>query len=123
MTEFRLPFPPSVNQMYLNNKGRGRGRIPSPEYTAWKDQAAWELKAQKIAPFDGRVEVHIDLDESRRGDADNRIKAVLDLLVRHKILRGDSKRFVRRVSAGWEAITGCRVSILKLNSLMETKNV
>lgn len=89
----------------------GRRRARSKEYDAWREQAAWELKAQKIKPIDGRVEVKIDLDESRRGDADNRTKAVLDLLVGQKILRGDSKKFVRRVSIGWEAITGCRVSI------------
>jgi Holliday junction resolvase RusA-like endonuclease len=112
--ELRLPFPVSVNDMYINNKGRtGRGRKPSPEYLAWKDHAGWELKAQKPKPIEGRVEITIDLDESRRGDADNRIKPVLDLLVQHGVLRGDSKKFVRRVSAGWEAVAGCRVSIVQ----------
>ena len=122
MTEIRLPFPPSVNQMFINNHGAGRGRRKSREYRAWQDQAAWELKAQKVRPFENIVEVHIDLDNTRRGDADNRTKAVLDLLVGQNVLRGDSKRFVRRVSIGWEAITGCRVRILKLNSRMETEN-
>lgn len=111
--ELRLPFPPSVNDMFLNNKGRGRGRILSPEYRAWKDQAAWELKAQRAKPVEGRVEVVIDLDESRRGDADNRTKPVLDLLVQNGVLRGDSKKFVKRVSTGWEAVAGCRVSIIR----------
>lgn len=110
--EIRLPFPPSVNDMYLNNKGAGRGRKPSPEYRAWKNQAGWELKAQHAKAVGGIVEVRIDLDDSRRGDADNRIKAVLDLLVEHRVLRGDSKKFVKRVSAGWETVAGCRVSII-----------
>ena len=120
MTEIRLPFPPSVNDMYANNKGaRGRGRYPSKEYEAWKDQAGWELNAQHVKPIDGVAEVRIDLDSTRRGDADNRIKAVLDLLVSHKILRGDSKKYIRRVSAGWEAVAGCRVSIITDSPHME----
>lgn len=109
MMEFRLPFPPSVNSMFINVRGRGRAR--TKDYDAWREQAAWELAAQKVKPVNERVEIKIDLDETRRGDADNRTKAVLDLLVGQKILRGDSKKFVRRVSIGWEAITGCRVSI------------
>jgi hypothetical protein len=36
------------------------------------------------------------------------------LLVRHGVLRGDSKKFVKRVSSGWEAVAGCRVSILPI---------
>lgn len=109
MTEFRLPFPPSVNDMFLNNKGRGRGRIISPDYRAWKEQAQWELNAQHVKPFQGRAIVTIDLDETRRGDCDNRNKAVLDVLVSHGVLAGDSKKHVKRVSIGWEPITGCRV--------------
>ena len=111
MTEFRLPFPPSVNDMFLNNKGRGRGRIPSPDYRAWKDHAGWELNAQRVKPFQGRAIVHIDLDDTRQGDCDNRAKPVLDLLVKQKVLAGDSKRHVKRVSIGWEKLTGCRVAI------------
>ena len=112
MTEFRLPFPPSVNEMYVTNKsGRGRGRYPSDEYKAWKDHAAWELNAQKAKTFHGRAIVHIDLDDTRQGDCDNRAKAVLDILVTTKVLTGDSKKHVKRVSIGWEKITGCRVAL------------
>lgn len=130
MIEIRLPFPPSVNGMFKNVRGRGRAR--TDEYDAWRDQAGWELKAQHIKPIEGQAEITIDLDHSRRGDADNRTKAVLDLLVAHKILRGDSKKYVRRVSIGWEAVAGCRVSIVtdnpqqgkaaRLNSGMEVEN-
>ena len=111
LTEIRLPFPVSVNAMYLNNKGRGRGRIASPELRAWKEQAGWELKAQRVKPFDQRVIVHIDLDDSRQGDADSRCKCVLDLLVSSGVLKDDRKKYVKRVSIGWEKLTGCRVAI------------
>lgn len=113
MTEFRLPFPPSVNAMYSNVAGRGR--VPTDDYKKWKNNAGWELQAQRIKPVAGQVEIKIDLDQSRRGDADNRTKAVLDLLVTHGVIKNDSKKFVRRVSIGWEAVTGCRVSITPTN--------
>lgn len=111
MIELYLPFPPSVNAMYLNNKGRGRGRIPTPEYSAWKDQAAWELKAQKPPKITERCTVEIHIDDKRQGDADNRAKAVLDLLVSGGVLLGDSKKYVKGTYCGWEPVTGCRVRI------------
>ena len=107
--EIRLPFPPSVNSMFINV--RGKGRAPSKDYTKWKFDAGWELKAQKPRPVQYRCLIDIDLDETRMGDADNRSKAVLDLLVAHRIIPDDSKLHVKRVSTGWEPITGCRVRI------------
>ena len=110
--EIRLPFPPSVNDMYANNKGRGRGRKPSAEYEAWKLDAGHKLNRQPHSLFKPRAIVFIDIDEKRQGDADNRAKPVLDLLVKHGVLAGDSKRYVKRVSIGWEAVDGCRVKLL-----------
>ena len=70
------------------------------------------LRRQKPKAFEGRAEVIIDLDEHGRGDADNRCKVVLDVLVRHGVLHDDSKKYVKRVSVGWEpGITGCRVTL------------
>lgn len=109
--EFRLPFPPSVNDMFLNNRGRGKGRIKSPDYRAWIEQSLWELNAQRVKPFLERAIIHIDLDDTRNGDCDNRAKPVADVLVAAGILRGDSKKHVKRVSVGWEPITGCRVRV------------
>ena len=111
--EIRLPFPVSVNDMYANNKKGGRGRFPSSEYKAWKADASDALYKQRTRPVLGRCEVRIDLDDTRKGDADNRAKPVLDALVAHGILGGDSKKYVRRVSIGWERLTGCRVAILE----------
>jgi Holliday junction resolvase RusA-like endonuclease len=112
MIELRLPFPPSVNAMFLNSPNlRGKGRIPSPEYKAWKVEAGKELLLQAPSKIEGPVRITIDLDDTRRGDCDNRNKSILDLLVAHRVIEGDSKRIVRRVSIGWEQITGCRVRI------------
>ena len=107
--ELRLPFPPSTNNLHINV--RGRGRVSSPDYRKWKIDAGRELELQNPRPFSARCEIRIDLDDKRQGDAANREKAVVDLLVSHGVLSGDSKKYVKRVSIGWEKITGCRVMI------------
>ena len=107
-----LPFPPSVNGMFLNM--RGRGRVKAPAYRAWISQAGADILRQVCTPCFAdhhRVSITIDLDDKRNGDADNRAKAVLDLLVTHRVIPGDSKRHVKRVSVGWERVNGCRVRI------------
>lgn len=109
MIEFNLPFPPSTNNLFINL--RGRGRVKSPEYRKWRDQARLWLVAQGAGEFKGQAHVSIDLDDKERGDCDNRAKPVLDILVDHGILQGDSKKHVRRVSVGWEKLDGCRVTI------------
>ncbi len=108
--EIHLPFPPSTNNLFVNIPGRGRA--PSREYEKWKADAAWLLKSQRLGKFEPRAIVFIDIDEKRKGDADNRSKAVLDLLVEHGVLAGDSKKHVKRVSIGWERVDGCRVKLL-----------
>lgn len=112
MTEIILPFPPSVNGMFGNKKnGKGRGRYVMTKYKKWRADASEALFRQGIRPIVGRCIVHIDLDDKRQGDCDNRVKAILDVLVTHGTLSGDSKKYVRRVSIGWEKIDGCRVAI------------
>ncbi len=88
-----------------------RGRVLSPAYRAWKEQAGWELKAQHPTKVTQQAVVHIDLDNTKRGDCDNRAKVLLDLLVTHGVLAGDSQKYVKRVSIGWEKLTGCRVAV------------
>ena len=107
MIELRLPFPPSVNDMYL------KGRVISPAYKAWREHAGLTLNRQVARPFTGRCDIRIDLDDTHQGDADNRAKPVLDLLVSHRVIGNDNKSHVRRVSIGWEHVTGCRVIITK----------
>lgn len=108
---FTLPMPPSVNGMYINVGGKGRAKATA--YKTWLIEAGWDLNRQKVRPVKGApVEILIELDNRRRGDADNRCKPVLDLLVAHKIIPGDSKKYVRAVTAKWvSGIDGCRVTI------------
>lgn len=105
MTEILLPFPPSVNDMYIT------GRILSGDYRAWKIEAGMRLNRQHVGTVTKRCVIQIDLDDTRRGDCDNRAKPVLDLLVSQGVIENDSKKHVQRVSIGWERVDGCRVTI------------
>lgn len=99
-----LPIPPSVNAMYVNRSSKGaRGRMISPAYVAWRseaDAAVWQQKP--LASFPGRIGVCMDCGETRGlADLDGRWKAILDLLVRLKIIVNDDRRYVRLLFATW----------------------
>ena len=110
MTVIELPTPPSVNNLFINV---GRRRTLSPEYRAWREEAGWKLQAQRPAPIHGRVCIDIALADKGRIDADNSLKAPIDLLVEHKIIQGDSRKYVRdaRVYFDSSVTDGCRIEI------------
>lgn len=86
-----LDVPPSVNNAFINVK-RG-GRVKSPEYRTWQAAAHWSVIAQSggnrlVAP---PYAVSISLPIKMRGDLDNRIKGVLDLLTRVCVITDDSE--------------------------------
>lgn len=97
---FYLPVPPSLNNAFINIKGRGR--IKSPEYRAWTVEAGYRLKGQGPVPIKGPVMVSIiAIETNLQRDIDNLIKPVLDLLVAHQIIEGDHAKCVRAVAARW----------------------
>jgi Holliday junction resolvase RusA-like endonuclease len=85
-----LPIPPSLNNAYPTNKRTGK-RYPSPKLTAWKTGAGWEIKAAKLDRITGPYNLDIQVCANLRGDLDNRIKAIADLLVEHQITPDDAK--------------------------------
>lgn len=103
MTRINLPFPPSSNNMFVNAKGKGR--IKSKEYDAWRQHALLMINSQKIKPIKGEVSISIGLVKQtyHRQDCTNRIKAVEDCLVEAGIIQNDDDRYVRRVSVEWLA--------------------
>lgn len=90
----RLPLPPSVNAMYVNVVGRGRRK--SGVYKAWVRTAGTLLNIQRPAKVSGPYEIEIRVPLKMRGDADNRIKPLLDLLVAHGVT--DDDKHAKRVS-------------------------
>lgn len=110
-----LPIPPGVNALYLNRGKAGmKGRMVSPEYMTWRNEAQAALwKAAPVPSFTGRVTISMECGEPRGlADLDGKWKACLDLLVRHKIIVNDDRRYVRQLLAKW--VTGkpdCSVTV------------
>ncbi len=120
-----LPMPPSVNAMFVNRGREGmKGRMVSPAYAAWRKRADDALWAQTpIRRFSGEVAVCIALGPTKGlSDIDGRIKAPLDLLVRHKIIEDDNSKYVRMILASWDdAISGCKITISSMAELSAQK--
>ena len=76
-----LPLPPSLNRLWRTTK---TGRMyKSPEYTAWKTAAQWDVKAQiKGQQITGKFKLTLiaDRPDKRPRDLDNLLKAALDCL-------------------------------------------
>ena len=90
-----IPVPPSVNHMHKSGRGY---RYSTAEYRNWQRSAGWEVLRQKPVPLTAcRYEVELTLPAKLRGDIDNRIKPVLDLLVKLGVVPDD--RFCASVRA------------------------
>lgn len=82
MLTFRLPLPPSLNNMFATFNGR---RIPSREYKAWKADAGPKVMEQWIQQDQALPErhyaLHYRVNIDHKSDIGNREKAATDLLV------------------------------------------
>ena len=106
---FRIPDPPSLNNIYANFRG---GRIKTKAYRKWRKAGAYELAyGQRIGLVEGLVDVVVYLPKHLQGDCDNRLKPSIDLLVAAGILRGDTKRYVNSSKAEWTDGPHCIVTI------------
>lgn len=94
--------PPSVDRCWRNVKGVGRA--VTAEYKHWKAEAYKELMCQRpFQMFSGRVTIVIDVAEGlSHADPDNLAKPVVDMLVEMAVIGGDSPKYVKRVSCGYE---------------------
>lgn len=63
------------------------------------------IKSQKPAKFDVEVSISIGIvaPDKRARDIDNLIKVVCDILVKAGVIKDDSRKYVRKVSAQWIA--------------------
>lgn len=112
MTRVELPFPVPLSACFTN--APGKGRVPTPRYKAWQEEALWMLLAQRPKPIEGRVSIFIRLvaPDKRHRDAGNCDKAVGDILVKAGLIKDDSNRYVRRLTYEWaEDGPGCVVII------------
>ena len=109
-----LSMPPTTNNLFIN---RGKSRIDSPKYAAWKRLAGWELVRQHPPRIRGPVSllIEVSLAESNdTWDVTNRTKATEDLLKTQGVIQGDNRPFVREVTTRWADVAGVRVTIKSL---------
>ena len=114
---FSISMPPSANNMFATYNGR---RIISREYKAWREKeeaAVHEAWLRQGAPaFEKPVGVTIHLGLNFRGDIDNRIKPVIDLLGK-AISDFPNDRYIDRIEAERVlGIDGARVLVMQLGS-------
>lgn len=83
----KLPLPPSVNAMYRNVPKVGR--VKTEAYKRWQKEAMASLTFQAWDMAEPPYKVTIRLNVDHKSDIDNRVKPILDLLVKHGILTGD----------------------------------
>lgn len=108
---FILPWPPSVNSIWRAYKGRN---ILSQPARIWNDTASKELIIQRPKRVFGPVTVTIELSPptARSYDLDNRVKIILDLLVRNTVIQADNASIVQELTAKTgSGFTGARVTI------------
>jgi Holliday junction resolvase RusA-like endonuclease len=93
-----LPIPPSVNNAWFNIPNGGRAN--TKDYNEWIEDAGFYVRKAQIKPPQAAYYcLKLLLPYAMRGDIDNRVKPVLDLLVRHRITPDDRKAwsvYVRR---------------------------
>ncbi len=106
-----IPVPPSVNDMFRNV--RGKGRVKTAAYADWLGHAGWVLRSQNPSRIGGRVVLVLSVERmSKSADIDNRVKAILDLLVTHGVI--DDDRNVVGFAVAWAPAANKLARILVL---------
>jgi crossover junction endodeoxyribonuclease RusA len=107
MAEWKIPVPPSANNLFINRPGGGRAK--SPAYRKWIEEAGWRLREQLAQPVAGKTfSLTIYAPVNRQRDISNVIKATEDLLVSMGLIPVDDRYIdyieVRRIG-GQEEMT------------------
>lgn len=103
-----LPIPPSANRLW---RSIGRRVIISPEYAAWKRRAGVELMAARPAQIPGHYALALVLPKKMRGDIDNRVKPVSDLMQAHGVITNDNLCNLIVISRGDVPANRCRITV------------
>jgi len=95
---FTLPTPPSTNALFKNVTGKGRVR--TEEYNNFLAFGLVEIRRQRVRQVKGYVVQVIGVERmSGRADIDNRLKALLDVMVKAGVIEDD--RFVTAIAVSW----------------------
>jgi Holliday junction resolvase RusA-like endonuclease len=108
----RLPYPPSVNNLFCNIPGGGRA--VTERYKMWREMAARAVSPAR-ARISGPVEIAMTFEKKPgRHDLDNLPKAVLDLLSYHRVIDDDDAKTLKKLTLQWGAVSGVEVEIVPL---------
>lgn len=110
----KCPMPPSVNALWRRREGQTSFYL-TPRYATWKRVFDSIIMATVPRPkIVGHFAATITLNEAKRkGDADNRAKAILDALQRCAIIENDSLADSITIRWGY-APEGCHVMLTPL---------
>jgi Holliday junction resolvase RusA-like endonuclease len=106
-----LPFPPSVNNLFVNARGDERSRPISAKYRKWRKRATQAMWGQSLQFFEVPVALSMVFEDNGRSDLDNLQKAVIDHLVHHKLIVDDSRPWVREIHLCWGDVKGVEVEV------------
>lgn len=84
-----LPLPPSLNACYRNVPGKGRVKTGALKHWQSDAHGYYLIAKNNITPVADPYKLTIHIPQNMRGDGDNRIKAVSDLLVSLKLTLDD----------------------------------
>lgn len=84
--------------MSVNKAWQGR-RFKTPEYKAWREEAAWKLMPYKMFACDGwcNIEFNFHIKSYKATDVDNLLKTAIDSLVEAGIIKDD--RYIKSITA------------------------
>lgn len=124
VTEFSLPWPPSVNSMWRTpNKGPLAGRtMLSKEGRDYRRAVAAAVQQQRVQPVGDarlRVDLEVRMPDKRRRDLDNMPKALFDGLTHAGVWTDDSQIDDLRIHRSWAA-GGC--VIVRIEALPEPQD-
>jgi hypothetical protein len=95
---FTLPTPPSVNELYKNVKGVGR--VKAGLYDDFIRRGVASIRLQGVAALPGYVVAVFGVERmSITADIDNRLKSMLDTIVKAGVIEDD--RFVTAIAVSW----------------------
>lgn len=87
-----LPLPPTIWRLHV---GTGKSQRRTPEYVAWLHEAGWRINearprwALRGLPPDAPYRARVRWPHGDGADADNRLKALFDLLVTMRVTPDD----------------------------------
>ena len=101
MADITLPWPPAVNNLYMNV---GKRRIRSKRYDAWLADAAVMLRKQNAPAVLGRFTFFMRCSppDRRKRDLDGLAKAPLDFLVKARVIEDDS--LAQQINLSWSLL-------------------